>query len=368
MADPSVSVAISKLDTFIDCLGQARGISLVQWSLAFAVMLMSIFMRRFLAQGVVALLRKINPDSSQLREALFLALLKPLSFTIVIFGFHVGGAFLQLPDALAGPYGKILNTLITYTFFWAIYRLVAPLAVASKNSMIFKGKMSEEIHDVVFRLSRAVVFVLGLMTILELWNVNVFAFVASLGLLGMAVALAAQNTLKNLFGSLTILTDHALKKGDRIKTPDVEGIVENIGFRATAIRQTDKALVTVPNAKLAEAAVVNFSRMPLRLVRFTLALDVKTPPASLRQLIHEIKDYLQNQSPIETDPRHADFVICIDQVTDTSITLLCHFYIKSLKWNEFMQLKELYTLGVLDLLPAHQVNLAVSAWPSVPSV
>ena len=96
---------------------------------------------------------------------------------------------------------------------------------------------------------------------LQEWGYNVSGFLASLGLVGMALALAAKDTAANLFGSLVIFIDKPFKVGEWIKTPDVEGIIETIGIRSTKIRTFAQAQVTVPNATLANSAILNWSRM-----------------------------------------------------------------------------------------------------------
>lgn len=95
---------------------------------------------------------------------------------------------------------------------------------------------------------------LSIAAVFQEWGFNIAAVLGSLGLVGMAVALGAQDFIKNMFAGLTIFLDKMFEKGNWIKTPDVEGNVEEIGFRATKIRQFDKALVTIPNSKLASEA------------------------------------------------------------------------------------------------------------------
>ena len=351
-----------KLTSLIRCFWQVTEISFSRWFAAACIIILSILTRRLLARGVITLVKKFSDTKSPLKEQLLLSLLKPISFTIVIFGFYLAGAALALPPNLNNFFSNVLNSLITFTFFWGVYCLVEPLAARAVDSNIFRSKLSQEMYDVIFRLVKVFIGVLTLMAILEIWNVNVFAFVASIGLLGMAVALAAQNTLKNLFGSITILMDHAIKKGDWVKTSDVEGIVESIGFRATVIRQSDKALVTVPNAKLADAALINFSKMPYRLIRLHLGLGYETTATQLQKITERIRDYVFTHADLETDAKKVPTVIRVDEFNTQSIDILCHFFTKTTNWVEYTAVKEQCLLDMMKIVEAEGASLAVPSF------
>lgn len=343
----------------LHCLREMTNISITRWMIAVILIFTSVLMRRVLARCVITLIRRLSAQETPLRDQIFLSLLKPISFTIVIVGFYFAGVVLALPWDLREFFNTVLNSLIIYTFFWGLYCLLDPIANNAKGSAIFNSKLSEEMYFIIFRLIKTLIAIIGLMTLLELWNVNVFAFVASLGLIGMAVALAAQNTLKNLFGTLTILMDHSIKKGDWIKTPDVEGTVENIGFRATAIRQGDKSLMTVPNAKLADAALINFTKMPYRLVRFQLSLSYGVTVAQLQKITEKVRHYLFHHAQLETDPAKVPTVVQIDNLGPSSIDMLCHFFTKTTNWVEYTQVKEKCLLDILKIIEKEGATLAL---------
>jgi MscS family membrane protein len=125
------------------------------------------------------------------------------------------------------------------------------------------------------------------------WGFNVAAVLGSLGLVGMAVALGAQDFIKNMFAGLTIFLDQVFEKGNWIKTPDVEGTVEEIGFRATKVRQFDKALVTLPNSKLANEALINYSRMTNRRIHWMIGVEYR----STKEQILNITQALSQREP-----------------------------------------------------------------------
>ena len=120
-------------------------------------------------------------------------------------------------------------------------------------------------------------------TILAIQNLgySVSGLLASLGIGGLAVALAAKDTLSNVFGSLMLILDRPFKLGDWIKAGDMEGTVEEIGFRSTRIRTFAKTLITVPNSIIANLPLDNFSRMPKRRIKLTVGVTYATTPAQM---------------------------------------------------------------------------------------
>ena len=153
--------------------------------------------------------------------------------------------------------------MIAFTIFSAIFRILDPLSILLDRSITLFGSpsMHETVKGFFVKVAKFVVVCLGIAAVFQEWGFNVAAVLGSLGLVGMAVALGAQDFIKNMFAGLTIFLDRVFEKGNWIKTTDVEGTVEEIGFRATKVRQFDKALVTIPNSKLANEALINYSRM-----------------------------------------------------------------------------------------------------------
>ena len=134
------------------------------------------------------------------------------------------------------------------------------------------------------KVAKFVVVCLGIASVFQEWGFNVAAILGSLGLVGMAVALGAQDLIKNMFAGLTIFLDRIFEKGNWIKSPDVEGTFEEIGFRATKIRRFDKALVTIPNSKLAGEALINFSRIIQRRIYWSIGVEYRTTKDQLGTL------------------------------------------------------------------------------------
>lgn len=295
--------------------------------------------RNLFSKGVMIIIRKFTEhNQSSMRQDYLINLMKPISFTFVIGAFHLAGLVAEFPMMIALFYQSLLKTAITFAFFWGVFSFIKPLSHLTRKEQ--KGNLTEEIRELIANLLEIIVVILGVLSIMQIWGVDVAAFLAGLGILGMAIGFAAQDTIKNFFGCIALLMDKTFQKGHWIKTDSVEGMVEHIGFRTTAIRQFDKALVHIPNAQLADAAVINFAKMTNRRVRWTVGLTYDTPSATLERIVVRIREYLEAHPKIETDPKKVMTLINLEKFNDSSIDIFCYFFTKTIKWKEYMDVKE----------------------------
>jgi MscS family membrane protein len=211
------------------------------------------------------------------------------------------------------------------------------------------------------KLIKAVIVCLGVAAIFQEWGFNVAAVLGSLGLVGMAVALGAQDFIANMFAGLTIFLDRMFEKGNWIKTPDVEGNVEEIGFRATKVRQFDKALVTIPNSKLANEALINFSRMTQRRIYWRIGVEYRTTKEQLGRVIQDIREYLQSHPDFETDPTKTKTFVYLDSFGASSIDILLYCFTKTTEWGEWLTVKEALAYKIKEIVEGHG---AAFAFPS----
>ena len=179
---------------------------------------------------------------------------------------------------------QLIRSMIAFTIFWTLYRCVGPLSFLIDKAFGALGRTSlgDSLKQFIAKLARFVIACVGIVAILEEWQFNVGAVLGGLGLVGMAVAFGAQNMIANLFAGVTIFLDGIFEKGDWIRSADVEGTVEEIGFRTTKIRRFDKALTTIPNNKLAGDAVINFSRMSNRRIYWKIGIEYSATEGQLR--------------------------------------------------------------------------------------
>ncbi len=243
----------------------------------------------------------------------------------------------------------------------AFYAAVKVFDMVSLRPALFKQvtgmTMPERLMPFLNTVVKSLIAALGAVFVLQELNFDVTALIASLGVVGIGVSLASQNTVANLFGFAAIVTDNPFKVGDFIKTPNVTGIVEAVGARSTRVRQLDQALVTVPNNLLTNAIVLNWSRLQKRRLSFTLALTYSTTSAQMRALVHDIRALLQNTDDIDPDSIIVHFV----DFSPSSLDVLVRCQVLLADWRQFTALKEKLYLRIMDRI--EQLDLSF-AFPS----
>lgn len=329
--------------------------------IAFGVFLTFLSARRIVFRFLShALQRLTGRTQTDIDDRILEAIERPLEFTFVIIGLYISGQVVDLSPSLNAIFGQIIRSLIAFTIFWAIFRILDPLSIMLDRSITLFGSpsMHETIKGFFVKVSKFVVVCLGITAVFQEWGFNVAAVLGSLGLVGMAVALGAQDFIKNMFAGLTIFLDRVFEKGNWIKTPDVEGTVEEIGFRATKVRQFDKALVTIPNSKLANEALINYSRMTNRRIHWMIGVEYRTTKDQIRNIIQAISAYIHECGDFETDPALTKTFIFLDSFGSSSIDIKLYCFTKTTVWGEWLEVKERLAYKIKEIVEGQNASFA----------
>jgi MscS family membrane protein len=201
----------------------------------------------------------------------------------------------------------LLATGITELIFlgYLLYRLADVVSLAaSKIAAGTAGTMDDQIVPLARKLAKAVILISIFLLILGQTGVNLTALLAGLSIGGLALAFAAQDTVRNVFGSLMLLVDRTFQVGDHVLIPsidNIEGTVEEVGLRSTRIRTFDNSLIMVPNGKLADAAINNLGLRNMHRYRFHIGVTYDTPPQIIEQFVFGIREVMECQPLINQD-------------------------------------------------------------------
>ena len=319
------------------------GIGVGQVLLALATFLLFLLLRRVFTRVVLATLSGITRRTkTSFDDELIAALEQPLRFVFIIIGLYAATQVVELPAQIELLSTRLVRSLIAFTLFWTLYRCVNPLSFLIDEAFGVFGHsaLGDSLKEFVAKLARFIIVCVGVVAILEEWQFNVGAVLGGLGLVGMAVAFGAQSLMANLFAGVTIFLDNIFVKGDWIKGGGIEGTVEEIGFRTTKVRQFDKALITIPNAKLAGDAVINFSLMTNRRIYWKIGIVYGATEGQLRQIVNGIKDHIFNNDDFEVDPAKVTTLINVDSFNDSSIDIMLYCFTATTSWVEWMRVKE----------------------------
>ncbi|MFA7431634.1 MAG: mechanosensitive ion channel family protein [Rhodospirillaceae bacterium] len=265
------------------------------------------------------------------------ALEGPIRFLPVVLAVFFALEYLSPEGTFASIGGNLVRSMIAFTLFWGLHNLVNPLSFLFER---LERVFSTAMVDWVLKAIRVAFILIGGATILEVWGIQVAPIIAGLGLLGVAVALGAQDLFKNLIAGILIIAEKRFNKGDWILVDGVvEGTVETVGFRSTTVRRFDRAPVHVPNAKLSDNAVTNFSAMTHRRIYWHIGVEHRTSIDQLRRIRDDIEAFILND-PDFAPPSEVSTFVRIDRFSDSSIDIILYCFTRTTVWLEWLKVKE----------------------------
>ena len=326
----------------------AFGTSFGRILLAVAVFGVLLVARGLFARFVIGWLKRIvKRTRNQIDDHMVNALQGPLRFVPVVLGFFIATEVLQLEGTFESIALRLTRSLIVFTLFWGSITLVEPFSLMFGQ---LREVLSSTMRDWILKSLKLLLGVVGAAAILQIWGIEIGPLVAGLGLFGLAAALAAQDLFKNLLSGVLIIAEKRFDPGQWIKVDGVvEGTVESIGFRSTMVRQFDKAVVQVPNAKLADTAVINFSEMTHRRIYWKIGVLYDTTAAQLRQVRDGIESYILEDEAFAS-PDDVSTFVRIDSFNDSSIDIMVYCFTKTTNWGEWLKVKEALAYRIKEIV------------------
>ncbi len=333
--------------------------TLKQWLTSLGFLLFFVFLRAPLAHLLINSLHKVSAKTKNtLDDAIIEAVDSPLRFLLVLFGLYLMLVTLSLPELIDSFFSHFFHSMFAFSLFWIFYRIVNIFAVfVNEYDGKIANRLSTDLALFLIKTVKIVLIVMGFVVVVQEWGYNFTGFLASLGLGGLAFALAAKDTAANLFGSLVIFSDKPFDVGDWIQTPSVEGTVESIGIRSTRVRTFAKALVAVPNATLANSAITNWSRMTMRRIKMTVGLTYATNSQQMQNILTQIRQMLQD----DPDVNQQTILINFTDFQESALGIFCYFFTNTTNWQEYLMVRERINLAIMKIV---EENGASFAFPS----
>lgn len=314
------------------------GATVGQLVIAVAIIALALIFRRLFARIVVGNLRLLTKRTKgTFDDRVVEAIAPPLRLVPVILGIYLACRTLELAPEYWEVVLQVIRSLVAFCIFWAFFRMMTPLSQVFER---FAGMLGEATLQWLVKAVKAIVAFLGGAVILQMWGIEVGPLLAGLGLFGVAVALGAQDLFKNLIAGVLILVEKRFAPGDWVLVEDVfEGTVESIGFRSTFIRRFDKAPVFVPNAKLSDNAVTNFTRMTHRRIYWKIGVEYGTTTEQLRRICTDLQEYIAASDAFAGADEVSTFVH-VDSFNDSSVDIMLYCFTRTTKWGEWLKIKE----------------------------
>ena len=257
----------------------------------------------------------------------------PIKLFIVGIGLSVASYFLSDSEKIYEFFHKINSSIFTIIIFWFLSQIIRPSFLKIKN---VESILTRDLVEWITNFIRIVIFILGFCAVLELWGIRVGPIVAGLGLFGVAVALGAQDLFKNLISGVLVLIEKRFKKGDVVLIENIiEGVVEKIGFRSTAIRKFDKSLCYIPNNQFAENAVTNITKISNRRINWIIGLEYKSSTKQLKSICKDIEKKITSNKNDFCVNEITPVIVKINEFSASSIDILVRCFTNNNDFQEF---------------------------------
>jgi len=333
------------------------GVDIFQILIGLGIFLIFLLFRGLISKVIIGRLKKIaKRTTNKLDDTFVQAMEGPARFFPIVIGFFIASYYLEFSPETQSFIDNVNKSLITILIFWLIHQLIQPVTYLLGG---LEKVLTKELIGWIVKALKILIFILGAAAVLELWGIKIGPIIAGLGLVGVAVALGAQDLFKNLISGILVLVEKRFKVGDWIIVEDIiEGIVERIGFRSTVVRKFDKSLAIIPNFQFAENAVINISATTNWIISWVITLQYNTTVDQLKKVRDEIAKYITTHKDYKTSLGHA---VRIDKFSDSSIDMYIRCFTVTDDWDEWLKVKERLAIEIKQIV---EKNNASFAFPS----
>lgn len=301
------------------------GNSLENWGISILIIVAAVVVEKLFALFSRKVIKPFTSRTkNHLDDIIYYSLESPIKFAIILLGIWIAIHRLVYPDGFVKAVDSAYRILIVLDITWVFARLSTSLL------QLYWGKSPDgqinKMMPIIKRTILVVVWIIGIVMALSNIGVNISALLGTLGIGGIAFALAAQDTVKNVFGAFTILTDKPFSIGDTIRVDGFEGTVIDVGVRSTKIMDYDKRIITFPNYKITDSNIINISSEPMRRVVLNLGLTYDTPPEKMKEALQILKDIPQRIDKVS--PKASDVVAVFSGYEDSALVIMYIYYIE----------------------------------------
>lgn len=329
----------------------------------FFVFIFQKYISRYLSNILYRSVKRYVEEIS--REELFNLIYKPLRLTIHLLVIYVASTHIEFPEewnlAPIEKFGLRMFIQRTYLFIlivsitWIFLRLVdfAGLVMMKKAEKT-DSKQDDQIVLFLREILKIVVVGFSFFVVLGVvFKLDIGAIVAGLGVGGLALALAAKESLENLLASFTIFADKPFVVGDLVQVGTIIGTVEKVGFRSTRIRTLEKSYLTLPNKKMVDAELDNLTLRTFRRARFNFGLVYDTTQEQILAIVKDIQQY------IDEHPRtNQDGKVRFVEFGDSALEIMVEYFVDTMDWLVFLDVKQEINLKIMEIVKKHGSNFA----------
>ena len=318
------------------------GNSIQNWIISILIIVAAIVLVKLISLLSKKVLKPLTDRTkNHLDDIIFYSLEPPIKFAIILLGIWIAIHRLVYPDSFVKVVDNIYRILIVLDITWVFARLFGGLLQVYWGH---RDGQNNKMLPIIKRTMLVVVWIIGLVMALSNVGVNISALLGTLGIGGIAFALAAQDTVKNVFGAFTLLTDKPFNIGDTIRFDNFEGTVVDIGIRSTRIMNYDKRIITFPNYKITDSSIINISSEPMRRVVLNLGLTYDTTAKKMKEALELLKAIPKRVENVSSNP--ADVVAVFTEYSDSALVIMYIYFIE--KQGDILGVTSNMNMEILD--------------------
>jgi len=289
-----------------------------------------------------------------LDDKLFPAMEAPVAALITVTGIFAALDVLKLSPEADRAVGYGSTIAFSLVIFWGLLRAFNAVLDHAHEIATEKQLGIAAFMPWIKKALVAIFFVIGVLMVVQSLGYNVSTLLQGLGIGGLAFALAAQDTIANLFGSLVVATDQPFKLGETVRVAGYTGAVEDIGLRSTKIRLADKSLVVIPNKMMATEAIVNLSRFTQRRVEQVIGLTYDTTPEQMEAILVDFRALLGAEEGVAKET----FDVYFTEYADSSLNIQIVYFAANPDYRQHLQLRERINLKIMRAVAARGLSMA----------
>lgn len=321
---------------------------------ALIIGLLIFILRRKIAALLCKLLKKLTLHLSCAGDIIDAAEKPLVSFISILAGYLfldiiVNGCFAD-PYQVASFLTMALKISLIVCITWALMNAASPIISALQDN----SKLDNTIVAFLSKILKVVILIVSVVIIIDEIGYNISSLITGIGLGGLVVALAAQDTASNFFGGIVIIADKPFQVGDWIESNGLEGVVSDITLRSTHIRTFKDAEIIVPNSTLANSPITNWTRMNKRKVDMTLGVTYQTSPEKIAEATEAVKEILRNHPRVHPDV----IIVAFNEFNAYSLDLTVGFFLHDTAFADYIGVKSEINLLIMRKLAEIGVEFA----------
>jgi len=316
---------------------------------AFVILLLTLVARKIFDQYLHTFFKKIaGKTQTKYDDLLVEAVASPISAIILTIGAYYAVVVLNLP---VKPYDLpkfahvSFKIAISFLVIWTLYRLSNLLAEFLMTLFSRKdAEMAKQFAPLLTQAIKVTIFLVGVLVVIQNLGYSIGSVLAGLGIGGLAFALAAQDTLANLFGTFVMLMDKPFKVGDWVQFKDIDGDVESIGFRSTKVRTWSKSVKIVPNKLLTSEIIQNWSKMPKRRVKMTIGITYQSSPEQIVKLRDKMEQILLDDPDIDK----SYYLVYFNNFGPSSLEFFIYYFTSTIVWKDYLEIRQRINIKFME--------------------